>query len=164
MIERKNKMEFNVWIYCLFTEILIAITPEPAIVLVTSQSLKYGTKSSFFSSFGVSRRNLLYFFLSACGVGTIILAAGNLVHYIKICGAIYLIFTGLIMFYKSFKARAAVSYEHKSKQNNTKSFIQGFIAETSNSKAIIFFVALIPMFIDESKNVALQFTIMDAYL
>jgi len=153
-------MEFKVWILYLLTEFLMAITPGPAVILISSQGFKYGAKSSIFGSLGISGGNLMYFILSACGIGTLILTTGNLFQYIKICGAIYLICTGIIMFYKSFKASSDVKIETKDKQNNIKSFVQGFITESANPKAIMFFVALIPMFIDESRNIVSQFAVM----
>ena len=40
------------------------------------------------------------------------------------------------------------------------SFIQGFLTEISNPKAIVFFVALLPLFIKPAGNIHLQFTIL----
>lgn len=153
-------MELNVWLFYLLTDFLLSITPGPAVMLVSTQGFKYGVKPSYYGSFGISSGNLLYFILSALGLGTIILTAGNLFDYIKIGGAVYLICTGVLMYYKSFKSRLTVDIKIDSSQNNFKSFIQGFITQAANPKAIIFFVAFLPQFIDKDKNIAIQFTIM----
>ena len=153
-------MDLKIWFMYLMTEVLVAITPGPAILLVSSQGLKYGAKASFFSSLGISAGNLVYFVLSACGIGTLILAAGDLFQYIKIGGAIYLIFSGMRMIYKSFYSNSVEKNVSVINQSFTKSFLQGFITEAANPKAIVFFVALIPLFINETQNMLAQFAAM----
>ncbi len=102
----------------------------------------------------------MYFILSAFGLGALILTAGNLFLYVKFGGAIYLIWCGVLMIYKSFKSIPIMDSEIKINQNNLKSFIWGFITQAANPKAIIFFVALLPQFIDQTKNITIQFTIL----
>ncbi|MDO8609206.1 MAG: LysE family translocator [bacterium] len=153
-------MELKVWLIYLLTEFLLSITPGPAVMLISTQGFKYGAKPSYFGSLGISSGNLMYFILTSLGLGAIILSAGNLFMYIKIGGAIYLIGCGLLMIYKSFKSQPIVDNRIDLYQNNFKSFLQGFITQASNPKAIIFFVALLPQFIDQTKNVTIQFTIL----
>jgi homoserine/homoserine lactone efflux protein len=153
-------MELKVWFIYLLTEFLLSITPGPAVMLVSTQGFKYGAKPSYFGSLGISSGNLMYFILSAFGLGALILTAGNLFMYVKFGGAIYLIWCGVAMIYKSFKSIPVIDSEIKINQNNLKSFIQGFMTQAGNPKAIIFFVALLPQFIDQTKNVTIQFTIL----
>jgi homoserine/homoserine lactone efflux protein len=153
-------MEFKVWIIYLLTEFLLSITPGPAVMLVSTQGFKYGAKPSYFGSLGISSGNLMYFILSALGLGTLILAAGDLFEYVKIGGAIYLICTGILMYYKSFKTSPIENTVIIASQNNIKSYIQGFVTQAANPKAIIFFVALLPQFIDKTKDITIQFTIL----
>lgn len=153
-------MELKIWFVYLVTEFLLSITPGPAVLLVTAQGINYGAKSSYLGSLGISTGNLMYFVLTALGLGALILAAGNLFLYIKYAGAIYLILSGFIMIYKSFNKKPNCQANVKTNHNNVKFFVQGFITQAANPKAIIFFVALIPQFIDSSRNVTTQFTIL----
>jgi homoserine/homoserine lactone efflux protein len=153
-------MELKIWLIYLITEFLLSITPGPAVMLVSAQGFKYGARPSYFGSLGISSGNLMYFILSSLGLGAIILSAGNLFKYIKIGGAIYLIGCGLLMIYNSFKDHPVIDNRIEQYQNNFKSYLQGFVTQASNPKAIIFFVALLPQFINQSKNVTIQFTIL----
>ena len=144
----------------LVAEFFLALTPGPAVMLVSAQGFKYGAKPSYFGACGISLGNLMYFVLSALGLGAIILAAGNLFFYIKLAGALYLICSGFLMVYGSFKSKEEGQIQANQGQNNFKSFIQGFTTQVANPKAIVFFVALLPQFIDQTKNIAVQFSIL----
>ena len=141
-------MEFKIWFAYLVTDLLLSLTPGPAVILVTSQGLKYGARPSYFGSFGISSVELIYFILSAFGLGTLILNAGHLFEYIKIAGALYLLWLGGGLLYHSFKKVAVISYSVEHTQDNIDSFIQGFVTQVANPNAIIFFVALLPQFVD----------------
>jgi len=153
-------MELKVWVLFLITEFLLSVTPGPAVLLVSTQGFKYGPKPGCFGAIGISSGNLMYFVLSAFGLGALIMNSGNLFMCVKIGGAVYLIGTGVLMIYKSFKSIPIVGTKMQVNQNNFKSFIQGFMTQAANPKAIIFFVALLPQFIDQTKNIAIQFTIL----
>jgi len=153
-------MEFKIWLAYLLTEFLVDITPGPAVMLVTTQGVKYGAKSSLFGALGITSANLIYFLLSALGLSTLILNAGNLFEYIKIAGAIYLVYAGASMLYSSFKRNATVTSSIELRQNKVRSYFQGFITQVANPKAIIYFIALLPQFVDPSGNIAIQFIIL----
>lgn len=153
-------MELKVWLLYALTDFLLIITPGPAVMLISAQGFKYGARQSYFGALGISAGNLLYFILSALGLATVILNAGNLFEIIKTGGAIYLIVTGFLMIYKSFKKQTIVNSGIEKGQNNLRSFLQAFITQTANPKAIIFFIALLPQFIDSTQNIALQFAVL----
>lgn len=153
-------MELNVWLAYVITEIIVDLSPGPAVLLITSLGMKFGAKSSYFGAFGISLSNITYFILSALGLGTLIFSAGDLFEYIKWAGAAYLIFTGISMLYHSVKVKESILFDTLNTQKNTTSFLQGFITQGTNPKAILFFVALLPQFIDSSENIMLQFIIL----
>ena len=152
-------MEFKIWFAYLATDLLLSLTPGPAVILVSTQGLKYGARPSYFGSFGISSAELIYFILSAFGLGTLILNAGHLFEYIKIAGALYLLWLGGGMLYHSFKKGAVISCKIEHTQDNIDSFIQGFVTQVANPNAIIFFVALLPQFVDPSRSIVFQFIV-----
>lgn len=153
-------MDFQTWLLFLITEFLLVISPGPAVLVVSSQALKYGRKYSSYGSLGIIIGNAMYFALSALGLATLIMTTRNLFEIIKIGGAIYLIISGLIMIYKTFKESDDYSLPQNINKNYFKAFLHGFIVQAANPKAIIFFVALLPQFIDISRNVFLQLLIL----
>jgi len=153
-------MDLQTLVLFLITEFLLVISPGPAVLLISSQGLKYGVKASCFGSLGITSGNAIYFALSALGLGTLIMTAGNLFEVIKMVGAVYLILTGIMMIYKTFKKHDGRPVPQDFSQNHFRSFLQGFMTQAANPKAIIFFVALLPQFIDTSENVFLQLLIL----
>lgn len=153
-------MDINTWLLYLLTDFIVCVTPGPAVILVSSQGLKYGAKKSFFGAMGITSGSLVYFILSALGLSAMILAAGRLFEYITYAGALYLIITGISSIYQSYKKPTAHSFEELKEKNQFNLFMQGFVTEISNPKAIIFFVALLPMFIKPNEQLNLQFLIL----
>ncbi|HEX8548414.1 MAG TPA: LysE family translocator [Cytophagaceae bacterium] len=154
-------MEFKIWLTYFITGFLVSVTPGPAVLLIASQGLRYGTGTSNFGAFGISSANLLYFILSAFGLGALIIEAENLFELIKITGAIYLVFIGVKMITASFKKDVVKKEVAEVKSKSLReAFVNAFVTQMSNPKAIIFFVALLPQFINPLGNILLQFCIL----
>ncbi len=151
-------MSFDVWLAYFFTELVLILIPGPAVVFVTTQGFRYGAAKSYTGALGIACGNLLYFILSALGLGAIILTVEHLFFFIKVVGCAYLIGTGLLMLYSSLKQELPL--HNNSISGGSRSFWQGFIIQASNPKAIIFFLALLPQFVDTKGNITMQFTIL----
>jgi homoserine/homoserine lactone efflux protein len=152
-------VDLKLWLLYLVTELLLIITPGPAVLLVSAQGLKYGARQSWFGALGVSGGNILYFILSAFGLGALILASGDLFEYLKAAGALYLIISGLVMLRNAGRdSKRAGSL--KAAQGNFRSFLQGFVIQAANPKAIVFFIALLPQFITPERDLAIQLVIL----
>ena len=79
------------------TEFLLCLTPGPAVLLVVSQSVRSGFKSSLRATAGILTGNAIYFALSALGLGALLLSSALLFQIIKWVGVLYLVFIGLKM-------------------------------------------------------------------
>jgi homoserine/homoserine lactone efflux protein len=73
------------------TESLLCLTPGPAVLLVVSQSVRSGFKSSLRGTAGILTGNALYFALSALGLGALLMSSAGLFQIIKWVGVAYLI-------------------------------------------------------------------------
>ena len=151
-------MDIRVWFAYLVTEFVLSITPGPAVMLVSSQGLRHGTRQSVFGSLGISSGNLVYFVLSAVGLGAVLLSAGSLFRWITYAGAAYLVITGVSTIVATFKPHHE-SGQEVVPQDESRSFLQGFVTQISNPKALLFFAALLPQFVDTTRNTTLQFMI-----
>jgi len=145
-------MEIRIWLLFVLTKLLIEITPGSAVILVSSQGFKYGTKSSCYSALGIVVVSMLYFILSSLGLVALILSVNHVLSVVKFVGAIYLITTGITMIYKSYKITHEISMDLK-QVKYLRAFYQGLITEFSNPKTIIFFMAILPQFITPGRNI-----------
>jgi homoserine/homoserine lactone efflux protein len=140
------------------TEFLLCLTPGPAVLLVVSQGLKSGFKSSQRGIFGVLAGNGIFFLLSALGLGALLMSSAALFQIIKWAGAAYLVFIGLKMLLtKGSKTNSDLSIETKP---SMKLFSEGLVTQLSNPKAIVFFSALLPQFLTPDGGVLEQFAIL----
>jgi homoserine/homoserine lactone efflux protein len=151
-------MELQTWILFAVSEVLISFSPGPAVILVTSQAIKQRNASYGWGVVGLSLMNSVFFLLSALGLTAFILASQVVFDVVKYAGSAYLIYIGVQMIRS---AGAGVSETGiKSIQSPLRLFMQGIITGGSNPKAILFFVAFLPQFINPNDNIMIQFVIM----
>ena len=149
-------------------EFFFSISPGPAVFLVVSLALRQGFGHGASAALGIVGVNLLYFALSAAGVGALLVASPNLFLALKIIGAAYLtwvaagIFLGL---WREWRAPAAATTEAPAampapttRRDLFMSLMKGVAVQASNMKNIMLFLAIIPQFVvPEAGNVGLQF-------
>ena len=151
-------MTFNVWLAFVVLETVLCFTPGPAVLFVVSTSLARGARAGLSGAWGIVACNTFYFLLSALGVAAVILASNRLFTALRWLGAAYLVWLGLRM----FVARVAPpAPSDQSKPGAALSaLVRGFAVQASNPKALAFFVALLPQFIDAHASVPEQVAIL----
>jgi homoserine/homoserine lactone efflux protein len=143
------------------TETILCLTPGPAVLMVVAQGLSRGRIAALWSSLGILAGNAFYFLISATGLGAILIASYDLFFLIKWIGAGYLVWLGLVTI---FARSSAVSSARSNALpvSSARMMLNGFILQASNPKALIFFAALLPQFIDPRASVAIQVAILAA--
>ncbi len=151
-------MSLEVYIVFLLATIVVVFSPGPAAITVASQGASNGAKKSLFGVFGVASANVVYFFLSATGIASLIIASNTLFAIIKWVGVLYLLYLG---FNALLSKNSVIKVDAQSSQTKLKKmFLQGFIVELANPKALLYFSALIPQFLDVSQSIYEQLLIM----
>jgi homoserine/homoserine lactone efflux protein len=153
-------MSWKIWALFAVTETVLCLTPGPAVLLVIAQGLSRGRIAALWSSLGILAGNAFYFLISATGLGAILIASYDLFFMIKWIGAIYLVWLGIATI---FARSLDVSPRAKAPLVSSRRMIlNGFVLQASNPKALIFFAALLPQFIDPHASVAIQVAILAA--
>jgi len=151
-------MSWETWSLFLVTETILCLTPGPAVLFVLSQGLGGRAGASIRASFGILAGNAFYFLLSATGLGAILLASYDLFFCIKWAGAAYLIWLGL----RALRATGTVLAAKPATREpgSGRVFARAFAVQAANPKAIVFFTALLPQFIDPAGSVPFQVAIL----
>jgi homoserine/homoserine lactone efflux protein len=153
-------MTLTTWWIFVCTETVLCLMPGPAVMFVLSSALKAGARKSIASNLGILTANTVYFALSATGIGALLLSS-KLFLAVKWIGAAYLIVLGLpLLFDRKETAKGPVEAlnDHKSRHL----FFNGFTLQMSNPKAILFFSALLPQFLNPHAAVVPQIVILGA--
>ncbi|HKA16934.1 MAG TPA: LysE family translocator [Blastocatellia bacterium] len=106
-----------------------------------------------------TRRNIIYFILSALGLGALLMSSATLFQIIRWTGAAYLVFVGVRMLITKERFDI-VSQDAPSTVPSMPLFSHCLVTQLSNPKAIIFFSALLPQFVSPEQSVTEQFTIL----
>src|SRR6266498_2527950 len=152
-------MTYQLWLLFIMTEAALSMTPGPAVLFVLSQAIKRGPAKSIWASCGILSANTVYFALSATSLGAVIVASYRLFFLVKWIGAAYLVYLGL----SSFLGKSSVlslPQESSDVRTGPRILRDGFVLQAANPKALLFFTAILPQFIDAHQNVAFQILVL----
>jgi threonine/homoserine/homoserine lactone efflux protein len=143
--------------------LISTITPGPAILLVSANSIKYGINKSILTILGNITGLFFMSLFAVLGLSTIILYSAPAFFAVKIIGALYLLYLGLKLWRTGF-APAKMNVEKMASKEqppqNRRLYLQGLFIALSNPKAIAFTTALFPQFIDSNQALMNQFLVL----
>ncbi len=152
-------MHVETWLAFCSIAFLAAAIPGPAILLVVTHSLQFGTMRSLITVAG----NITGLFtMSACailGLSALVMVSSTAFTVIKIIGAIYLLYMGI----KIWRSGIRINTIEKAQQVPFKPlslYAQGLMISLTNPKAIIFTSALFPQFVNVAEPLLSQFLIL----
>jgi threonine/homoserine/homoserine lactone efflux protein len=141
----------HAWLAFCATELVLSFTPGPAVLLVVSTALTLGGRAGMAASVGILAANTGYFVLSATGLGAVLLTSWPLFQLIKWIGAGYLIWLGLRLLVSSAPPAGLPAVP-----SGGRAFWRGFATQGANPKALLFFTALLPQFVDPHAAIPAQ--------
>ncbi len=151
-------MSFDIWITYVATVLLLMSTPGPSQLLMLSNSAANGLPRGLFTAAGDLTANLLQMLAAGLGLAALIATSGTALAVIKWLGVAYLVFLGLRTI---LKAESKTSQSAKLASRKAL-WMQGFVTSAANPKAVVFFAALFPLFINGAQPFWLQFAILSA--
>jgi threonine/homoserine/homoserine lactone efflux protein len=126
-------------------------------MMVISFSLKEGVAPALRAVLGTSCASLLYLTVSALGLIAVLTASAQAFALVRYVGAAYLIYLGLRMLRNAWRHKSAPGGEVELR---SRPFLQGLTTHLSNPKAIVYWTALLPQFIEPSASVTRQIMIL----
>jgi homoserine/homoserine lactone efflux protein len=129
------------------TEAALSLSPGPAVMLVIAYGLAQGARRSVWASLGILSANALYFALSATSLGALLVASRTFFLVVKWCGAAYLVYLGVAALL-GHPSPITLS-KPAARGNSPRSiFVSGLTLQLANPKTLVFFVAILPQFVD----------------
>lgn len=149
-------MPLTVWLTYVMTILVLMSVPGPSQLLMLSTSINHGTSKSMMTAFGDLTANSLQMLAVSLGLTVVLTHAGTIFLWIKWLGVAYLAYLGI----KMILSKPKEQLPNQMSIRMSKSYWQGFITSASNPKAIIFFSALFPQFINGHQGIVPQFFLL----
>ena len=135
---------------------VITLIPGPTVTVIVANSLAHGTRAGLLNVAGTQLGLGLMMAILVVGLSSIIAAMGWLFDWLRIAGAVYLVYLG----WKLIRSPEALADASKVTTPRGGFFLQGFLVLMANPKALFWFGAFIPQFVDPKGNYVAQIALL----
>jgi threonine/homoserine/homoserine lactone efflux protein len=123
---------------------ILAVTPGPVVVSTVARGLASGFGPALAFACGVAVVDLAALLAVLYGLAAVTRWLGDLFFYVKIAGALYLLYLGV----RLWLARAEPLPVEPVPTRFWKSFVEGVLVDLANPKLFAFYIAFLPAFVD----------------
>jgi threonine/homoserine/homoserine lactone efflux protein len=124
--------------------VVLALTPGPDVIYITSRGMAQGRRAAFLSTAGICVGYLVYTLLAALGVSAVLHASAVAFDIVRYAGAFYLVYLGIRSLFA--KAGDPLTPGKATSMPPRRIFQQGILTSLLNPKGILVFAALLPQF------------------
>jgi threonine/homoserine/homoserine lactone efflux protein len=137
----------NLLTFAVAAAVLIAV-PGPSVLFVIGRTLALGRKGGLLSVVGNALGMVPQIAAVALGVGVALAQSVLLFTIVKFAGAAYLVYLGIHAI--RHRGRSTTAADPSRSDSTFRVLREGFIVGATNPKSIVFFVAVLPQFVEYS--------------
>jgi homoserine/homoserine lactone efflux protein len=152
----------QLWLAFLVTATAAAMVPGPAVLYVVGQGMRHGARKALAANVGILSGNALWFAASAAGLAALVAFAAPVFVLIRWIGVVYLTWLGLCAWRDAVRGSPSALRIAPALANGARMWRQGVLLQLANPKAVLFFTALLPQFVDPRQSVAPQVAVLAA--
>ncbi len=145
---------------------LLTFFPGVDSLLVVKNSSRGGWKDGVSTSTGICLGLFVHALISAFGISALMLQSAVAFNALKLIGGGYLLWLGGCSLWQSVRGHSPVVYDLPTSSGRcfhlSRSLREGFICNVFNPKALFFYMAFLPQFIDPNRSPLLQSLFMAA--
>ncbi len=145
------------WAFIAATVALMAI-PGPNVALITTQSALYGRRAGLAVVGGVTLGQAVQIMLVGLGFAALLQVWSGVFHALRLAGAAYLVFMGIMALLAAFGREAKVNLAPPPGLGHF--FRTGMGVALANPKTMLFHAAFFPQFIDPQRPVLPQYIVL----
>lgn len=139
--------------------VLIAV-PGPSVLFVIGRALAHGRRTALLTVVGNTVGAFVQVVAVAFGVGAIVARSAMVFTILKLAGAAYLVYLGVVAWRQRRDLHAAYEAAGEAK-SAARTIRDGFVVGVTNPKAAVFFAAVLPQFVHrESGGVPAQMVVL----
>ena len=123
--------------------IVVVIIPGPTVTVIVANSLRYGPRAGLLNVAGTQVGLAIMLAVLAAGLHVIVENLGHVFEWVRLVGAAYLIWLGI----KLWRSDGNLGAVQRVRPGGS-FLLQGLLVVLANPKALLFFGAFIPQFLD----------------
>ncbi len=151
-------MTLSTWLLYVLAVLVLTATPGPSVLMCVSISVNLGPRKAAITSLGSTSAIVGIMLLSVLGLGAVLATSEWLFSVLKWLGAAYLAYLGIAAL---LSPASEISVSGGAETASTRRlYAQGFLVGASNPKALLFFGALFPQFINPAAPQLPQFVVL----
>lgn len=139
----------NLYVLFLGVMAVMAITPGPANVFAIASGVQRGPRAALVSVAGMNAATLVWFGAAALGLAALVEAFPHAFRLLSIAGGLYVGWLGLKAVWAG--VTGATEALRVSGRMGSSAFLDGFAVQIANPKAVLFFTAVLPPFLDPAR-------------
>ena len=149
-------MSLELYFAYILTCAVIAMVPGPTVTVIIANSLRHGARAGLLNVAGTQAGLAVMMLVLVVGLSSVIAAMGWLFEWLRWAGAAYLVWLG----YKLLRAPDILQETGQKPAPRGGFFLQGFLVLMANPKALLWFGAFIPQFVDPNGNYVGQIVLL----
>ncbi|MQY24723.1 LysE family translocator [Nocardia aurantia] len=154
MIPTSNLVAF------LIAATVIIVIPGPGVLFTIGRALTDGRRAALISVLGHALGVQMLVIAVAAGLGSLVAASALALTIVKLTGAIYLVYLGVQAVRQRRSLREAFAAQAEPAPHR-RVFRQGIVVGVTNPKALVFFSAVLPQFVEPASGyLPVQFLIL----
>ncbi|WP_372708187.1 LysE family translocator [Brevundimonas sp.] len=151
-----NSLPVDPQLYLTFLGVMavMAVTPGPANLFSVANGVERGKAGAMAGVVGMNAATLVWFGAAALGLGALVVAFPEAFRLISVGGAFYVAWLGVGALRGAFTT--ASDPDAPTIRLGRSALVDGFMVQIANPKAVLFFTALLPPFLDPGRPAAPQ--------
>jgi len=135
---------------------VMAVTPGPANLFAIATGMQRGRAQALIGVAGMNAATLVWFGGAALGLGALVAAFPAAFRLLAIAGGLYVAWLGLRSIWSGVRRQDEAAAQAPAVHKARSALLDGFSVQIANPKALLFFTAVLPPFIDPARPIIPQ--------
>jgi len=150
-------MTIELYLAFIFTGLLVIASPGPTSFLVLAYAMGTNRRAPACAIAGILCSNAVFVCVTVLGLTTTAITLQPALVFIRILGAVYLIYLGGKQIMTAFRAeKSSRAVSPVSHAHGQIAFFQGFLTSMTNPKALLFYFSLFSQFVTPGTDIVRQ--------
>ena len=155
-------MALDTWLIYLVAAVGLSLSPGPNGLLALTHGALHGTRMTLWTVAGGALGFVVLIGLSMFGIGALLASSAGWLAVLKWLGGGYLVWLGVQVWRSPpiVLDPVALAGDGGGAVRGLVLFRQGLLSALTNPKALLFFAAFLPQFVDPARDLVVQFAVM----